>query len=221
MKPEAEKIIIERAKTDPLAFGELYDLYYSPIFNYVLRRVGNVTEAADITSDAFFKVMRNIKKFEWRGIAFSSWIYKVTTNEVNSYFRTKRFAFLSLNALSENRGFDPKADIDLQEDCIHAQNQLERHEDFLQLRGLIKRLPNKYQEVIVLRFFENKKISEISEITGKNTNTVKSLLSRGINMLRIAMQDRKKDVNSSQIVKPFSKVRVVETEGKNYDNKSD
>jgi RNA polymerase sigma-70 factor, ECF subfamily len=94
------------ALTDPLAFGELYDLYYPKIFNYILRRIGEVAIAADITSDVFFKVMKNLVKFEWQDIPFSSWIYKIASNEINTHFRKKRFWFLSLETLFEAPGFE-------------------------------------------------------------------------------------------------------------------
>lgn len=184
MDLEEEKQLVEQAKTDPLAFGKLYDLYYPRIFNYIVRRVGEATAASDITSDVFFKVMKNLVKFEWRGVPFSSWIYKIASNEINSHFRKKRLWFLSLEVLFEDHGFEVADEADLQEDYLQAQKQLERHEDFRQLQKLLKELPQKYQEVIVLRFFEDKKIREISEITAKNTNTIKSLLARGLEKLR-------------------------------------
>src|SRR5262245_15439696 len=176
MELQEEKALVEKAKTDPLAFGELYDLYYPKIFNYSLRRIGEVANAADITSEVFFKVMKNLAKFEWQNISFSSWIYKIASNEINSHFRKQRFWFLSLEALFEEPGFEVANEVDLQEEYVQAQKQLERHEDFRQVQQLLKKLSPSYQDVIVLRFFENKKIREISEITGKNENTIKSLL---------------------------------------------
>lgn len=184
MDLQEKKQLIEEAKTDPLAFGRIYDLYYQRIFDYVFHRIGNVADAADITSDVFFKVMKNLAKFEWRGVPFSSWVYKIASNEVNSFFRKKRFRFLSLDTLFENYNFEAADKTDLQEDYIQIQKQLERYEDFKTIQKLLKKLPIKYQEVLVLRFFENKKVREISEITGKNTNTVKSLLARGVDKLR-------------------------------------
>lgn len=229
MDLQEEKQLIERAKTDPLAFGELYDLYYSKIFNYILRRVGEAATATDITSDVFFKVMKNLAKFEWRGIPFSSWIYKIASNEINNYFRRKRFWFLSLDTLFEDHGFEVVDKGDLQEDYIEAQKQLERNEDFKQMQKLLKKLSQKYQEVIILRYFEDKKIREISEITGKNSNTVKSLLTRGLERLRNQFvhetrlrtklrRGEEGGENRSLETQPISAVGVIEVEDRNYDN---
>lgn len=207
-----EKQFVEKAKTDPLAFGQLYDLYYPRIFNYILRRVGEVATTSDITSDVFFKVMKNLTKFEWRGIPFSSWIYKIASNEINSHFRKKRFWFLSLDTLFEDHGFEVADETDLQEEYLQAQKQLERHEDFRQLQKLLKELPQKYQEVIVLRFFEDKKIREISEITGRNINTIKSLLARGLEKLRNQLLNQEGGENRFLETQPKSAVSVLKVE---------
>jgi RNA polymerase sigma-70 factor (ECF subfamily) len=215
MELQKEKELVEKAKTDPLAFGELYDLYYPKIFNYSLRRIGEVASAADITSDVFFKVMKNLVKFEWHNIPFSSWIYKIASNEINTHFRKKRSWFLSLETLFEQPGFEIAGEGDLQEDYFQAQKQLERHEDFRQVQQLLKKLPSNYQEVLVLRFFENKKIREISEITGKNENTVKSLLARGLEKLRTQVGQEKGGQNRLLETQPFSALGILDGEDKN------
>jgi RNA polymerase sigma-70 factor (ECF subfamily) len=69
-------------------------------------------------------------------------------------------------------------------EILQAEAELRRHEDFLTLHEGISRLQLKYQEVIVLRFFEDKQLKEIGEILGKREGTVKSLLHRGLEKLR-------------------------------------
>jgi RNA polymerase sigma-70 factor (ECF subfamily) len=67
-----------------------------------------------------------------------------------------------------------------------AEDVLERHRQFKEIQKHLHSLPVKYQEVLVLRFFESKKMSEISEILGKNENTIKSLIKRGTEKLRLS-----------------------------------
>lgn len=218
MDVKEEKQLVEEAKYNPIAFGRLYDLYYQKIFNYILHRTGNVADATDITSDVFFKVMKHLSKFEWQGVPFSSWVYKIASNEINSYFRKKRFWFLSLETLFENNNFEVADDTDVQENYIEAQKQLERSEEFKIAQQLLKKLPIKYQEVIVLRFFENKKMREISEITGKNTNTVKSLLARGMARLQKSLIQEKGGESRLLETQPIAAKSVIKVEDKNYDN---
>jgi RNA polymerase sigma factor (sigma-70 family) len=99
--------------------------------------------------------------------------------------------FLSLETLFADQGFDVPDDTDLQEEYIKVQEQLELYQDFRIIQELLRELPIKYQEVIALRFFENKKINEISQITGRNVNTVKSLLFRGLAKLRKQFAENK------------------------------
>src|SRR5579863_9047123 len=101
-----EKKLVEQAKHDPIAFGKLYDAYYPKISRYILHRIGNVQEAQDITSEVFYKVMKGLRSFEWRNISFSSWIYKIATNEITNHYRRKKHTFFSLDILFEKHHFE-------------------------------------------------------------------------------------------------------------------
>ena len=180
----SEQALIERAKKDPQAFGDLFDRYYPVIFAYVLRRVGKWNDAQDITSEVFLKALKGLWRFRWQGIAFSAWLYRIATNEVGIYFRRAGRAPVSLNQLIEQSGFEPASRDDLVAEKLEAERQFERHRDFLIARSKIASLPLKYQHVITLRFFEQKSVKEIAEILGKKEGTVRSLLSRGLQRLR-------------------------------------
>ena len=182
-----EKALIERAKADSQVFGILFDRYYQVIFSYVLRRVGKWNDAQDLTSEVFLKALKGLWRYRWTGIAFSSWLYRIATNEVGMYFRRAHRTPLSLNQLIEENGFEPASAEDLLAEKIEAERQLDRHRDFLAARSHIATLPIKYQDVIALRFFEQKNVREISEILRKKEGTVKSLLSRGLLRLRKLM----------------------------------
>lgn len=216
MELQYEKRLIERAKTDPIAFGELYDYYYFEISNYILRRVGNVQIAQDITAETFFKAMTSLPKFQWKDISFSSWVYKIATNEIYTYFRKKNNKLISLDMLFEKHNFEVEDSINIEEDYIEAEEIKKRHQDFVDIQQHLLKLPLKYQEILTLRFFEKKKLVEISAITGKNLNTVKSLLSRGIESLRKSILKKGGEVHSST-VQPFTIENVINVENKTYD----
>jgi len=185
MSLEQEKDLVERAKSDAEAFGELYDQYYSQIFGYVLKRTASIEVAQDVTSEVFFKTLKNLEKFHWRGIPFSSWLYRIATNEIANYFRKSKHGQFRLEEASNSiRLSNPAAEAEL----LEAEAELKSHEDFLALHESLSGLPVKYQEVIVLRFFEDKQLKEIGEILGKGDGTVKSLLHRGLEKLRKLME---------------------------------
>ena len=181
-----EKELVRQAQKAPDAFAKLYDQYYPKIFGYVLRRTANLEAAQDITSETFFNALRKLWQFRWRNISFSSWLYKIASNEINQYFRKAEYKkSVSLEELQE-QGFEPISSYNPENELIEAQEKLKQHQDFLEIQEKIVRLPAKYQEVIALRFFEQKQIKEIAEILGKKEGTIKSLLHRAVEKLREA-----------------------------------
>jgi len=184
MNLSQEQQLIEQAKTDASAFGLLFDAYYEPIYGYCLKRLGTVEVAQDITSETFYKALQKIHRFTWRGISISAWFYQIANNEMRMYFRRNRHFTISLDVLYDQTGYEPISAHDLLAETIAAQEMIDRKSHFLLAQRHLAALPVKYQEVITLRYMENKKHSEISQILCKKEGTVKSLLSRGIALLR-------------------------------------
>lgn len=175
-----EKEIIKEAQRDPEAFGLLYDEYYQPIFRYILRRTANLELAEDLTSQTFFKALKKMGRFRWQNLPFSAWLYRIATNEINDFYRReKRFIRVNLDRIPELSSED-EADKEFK----IAEEELKNKEDFLKVHQSISKLQPIYQTVISLRFFEKKKISEISQILGKPEGTVKSQIHRAIEELR-------------------------------------
>jgi len=164
MDLEQEKELVCRAKNDAQAFGELYDKYYKQIFGYVLRRTASIDIAQDITSEVFLKALKNIKKFHWRGIPFSAWLYRIASHEIANNFRKNKRRQLLTEELMNSAS---TSNVSVEAEIAQAELELQRHEDFLAIHNSISKLPIKYQEVIVLRFFEKKQLKEIGDILGK------------------------------------------------------
>ncbi|MDP2927152.1 MAG: sigma-70 family RNA polymerase sigma factor [bacterium] len=183
MTLDEEKKLVKKAKKDPEAFGRLYDEYYPRIFGYVLRRTANLEMAQDVVSETFLKALKNLRRFKWIGAfrsnsSFGAWLYRIAANEIVNFWRRKK-PTVSLEIIS-----DPSSDQNILEEIARAQEKLARHQDFLMVQKEIMTLPEKYQEVLTLRFFEKKQIKEIAEILGKREGTIKSLIHRGIERLR-------------------------------------
>jgi RNA polymerase sigma-70 factor (ECF subfamily) len=112
------------------------------------------------------------------------WLYSIATNELNKYFNSQKYLPRSLNRIQEEYGIDITDNSNAETESIRLQDDLEKHREFMRINDRVKELSMKYQEVIALRFFEHKSISEISIILDKKEGTVKSLLSRGIEKLK-------------------------------------
>jgi len=181
MNLEQEKNLIERAKYSSEAFGELYDMYYDRIFGYVLRRSADIDTAKDITSEVFFKALKNLGKFRWQGVPFSHWLYRIANREIiNHYYSRKRE--VNYETVSRPGNDSVRQKLTVSRDTINA------YDDYLDIHRYISRLSLKHQEVIALRYFENLSMSEISQILQKPEGTVKSELHRGIDNLRKMME---------------------------------
>ncbi len=174
--------LLNKIKTNPDHFSELFKLYYKPIFGYIFRRTGNFDDTADIAAETFFKAFKHIESFSYKGISIKIWLYRIATNETNLYFRHKQ----KHNSLFERIDFENKTDFNsfLCEDKKELELELQKHDQFLVVLKNLKTLPTKYQEVIALRYFEGKQNKEIVEILNINEGTLKSLLSRGLEKLR-------------------------------------
>ena len=84
-----EVALINLARTNPEAFGVLYERYLERIYNYVYFRVGNVDDAEDLTAKVFFKALKSIGGYKHMGLPFSAWLYRIAHNLIANYHRDR------------------------------------------------------------------------------------------------------------------------------------
>lgn len=179
-----EASIVEQCRTDPTAFGLVFDRWYKPVFGYIMRRTGDYDLSKDIAAETFLKAFLKIDAFQWRGISLSSWLYRIANNELNQYYRSSKYKPQSLQQLLENPQMEKLLHQEMESERETMERELKAYNDYNLIREKLQLLDIKYQEVIALRYFEQKTNPEISEILDKNEGTVKSLLSRGLEKLR-------------------------------------
>src|SRR3984885_1028499 len=184
MNPEQEAELIEQCRLDPAAFGQVFDRWYKPVFGYIMRRTADYDLSKDIAAETFLKAFLKINSFRWRGIRLSAWLYRIATNELNQYYRSSKYKPQSLQQLLENPQMEKLLHGQAGDERELMEKELQAHNDYNLIRKNLLKLDIKYQEVIALRYFEQKTNSEISLILDKNEGTVKSLLSRGLEKLR-------------------------------------
>lgn len=184
MNPSQEAQLIEQCRTDAAAFGQVFDAWYKPVFGYIMRRTGDYDLSKDIAAETFLKAFLKIGGFQWRGIRLSSWLYRIATNELNQYYRSSKYKPQSLQQLMENPQMEKLLHENADDEREVMEQELKAYDDYNRIRQNLLKLDIKYQEIISLRYFEQKSNAEISEILGKNEGTIKSLLSRGLEKLR-------------------------------------
>lgn len=175
---------IEFDTGDPQVFGRIYDVFYPKIFGYAFRRAGDYDIARDVAAETFLKAFLNIKKYRFEGHSVSAWLYKIATNEINLFFRNQKYRPDLFGQLSEEMLSDQQLLSVFEKERRETEHQMEEYEAFTEVQKHLKTLDVKYQEVIALKYFEEKSLLEISSILGKPEGTVKSLLSRGLDQLR-------------------------------------
>jgi RNA polymerase sigma-70 factor, ECF subfamily len=174
-----ETEIVERAKTEPQAFGELYELHYSSILNYAYRRTLDVTRAEEITSNTFFKALRALPSYDPRG-KFGAWLYRIASNEIALHWRTTR------RRREGDCGWrEDFARIRFAVDrTLSAEETEEEMRQFARLHDALGRLPERYQTALTLRYFEGLSYEEVADVLNSKLGTVKSLIHRGLEQLR-------------------------------------
>ena len=172
---DEDQMLVSAARQDTEAAGRLFDKYYTEILDYIYHCTFNGTVAEDLTSNVFLAVFRHLGQFRWRQVPFRAWLYRIATNEVRMHWRRqKRIKTISL-----------QPDDDIHAVVPSASDSTAASEEYHLLHKALLELRIKYRTVIILRYFENKTITEICEITGKKEGTVKAQLHRG----RARLQD--------------------------------
>jgi RNA polymerase sigma-70 factor, ECF subfamily len=183
LKKEAdERLLIEAAQKDPACFAELYEMHFERVYAYVCRRAGNRTETEDLTSEVFHQALANLKRFEWRGIPFAAWLFRIAANLIaDRWQRSGREVVddsLIESALTESGAFGSKSS------SKANVAEIENIEQRATLYRLVETLPEEQRRVLTLRFVEEKSIKEVAREVGKTEGAVKQLQFRALSNLR-------------------------------------
>jgi RNA polymerase sigma-70 factor (ECF subfamily) len=170
-----ERLLIEAAQQDPARFAELYENNFERVYAYVVRRVGDRAETEDLTSEVFHHALANLKRFEWRGIPFAAWLYRIAANLISDRRQHKNREQLT----------DEPEEI---ESAPTTNTEFEEVERRATLFHLVDTLPAEQRRVVVLRFVEQKSIKEVAREICKTEGAVKQLQFRALSSLRARME---------------------------------
>lgn len=176
----SEEEAIRKSASDPEAFRPLYTAYFKRIFLFVLHRVGEKELAADITQQVFLNALSNIHKYKFRGLPFSSWLFRIAVNLCTDFFRhSKKMRVVVLEDPNIRALYD-----DLTEEQAWA--EWER-----KLPAALEQLSDKDLQLIELRYFEQRPFKEVSEILGLSETNTKTRVYRILQkMKKIFLQQK-------------------------------
>ncbi len=167
-----EESLVRRAQHhDREAFAQLYEEHFDKIYRYVTLRIGNKTEAEDMTQQVFLNALKSISSFKWKGIPFSAWLFRIAHNQVVDYLRSKKRTAVPLDESLASSDNNP-------------QLVTEQRLDIEQLLLATNQLTEAQSEVISLRFAGELSIAQVAKAMGKSQGAVKSLQHRAIVALR-------------------------------------
>lgn len=181
-KEMEERRAIEAAQKDPARFAELYESNFERVYAFIARRVRDRNEAEDVTSEVFHQALANLPKFQWRGVPFAAWLFRIATNSIID--RGKRAA--REQELPE--GFELPAEPRSQE----IEDEVEQRTRLFQL---VERLSEDQRLVIAKRFSEEKSIREIATEIGRSEGAVKQLQFRALQNLRARLIEKPGESN--------------------------
>ncbi len=149
---QAEWQEIQAAQRNPAHFQPLYNRYYNPIFRYIYRRTNNEELTADLCSQVFLKALQKLGGYEYKGVPFSAWLYRIASNEVAQHYRnTQKTRVVSVEDANLGDMID-----ELEEDNTEAQRA--------QLIKMLDGLNESDLQLIELRFFEQRPFKEVADI---------------------------------------------------------
>jgi len=179
-KAKSDLLIVQKALLgEQKAFAELMGRYRDSIYFLLLKMVNNKTDAEDLTIEAFGKAFKNIHKYS-PSYAFSTWLFKIATNNCIDFIRRKKHKNLSIDNPNESDG---GSTLELQSNLPSPDAYLIKKEKIKLLHSVINELKPRYQELINLRYFKEYSYEEISVSLNLPLGTVKAQLFRARELL--------------------------------------
>jgi len=168
-----EASLVRRAQEhDQMALTQIYEENFDKIYRYIVLKIGEKTEAEDMTQQVFLSAFKSISSFRWKGTPFSAWLYRIAHNQIVDYLRKKSKRPTvpldeSLASGSSNPGMEVEQKLD-NERLVLATKQLTRAQ----------------QEVISLRFAGELPVAQVARLMGKSEGAIKALQHSAIVSLR-------------------------------------
>ena len=163
---DQERLLIEAAQNDPGRFAELYEANFERIYAFIVRRVQDRHEAEDLTAEVFHHALANLSRFEWRGVPFAVWLFRIAANAIADRRRKAQ------------QTVDPSLAEDLDQS---SWRDIERRATLFQL---VNTLPEDQRSVLVKRFVEQKAVKEIAMEFGRSEGAIKQLQFRALETLK-------------------------------------
>jgi RNA polymerase sigma-70 factor, ECF subfamily len=170
---QEEGLVREAVRGDQQAFARLYEAHFNKIYRYVYLKIGDQTEAEDMTQQVFLHALRSISSFKYQGTPFTAWLFRIAHNQIVDFFRRKT-----------TRPPPVELDETVPANTKDPENMAELTLNIEQLQQATKHLTGAQQEVLSLRFAGGLSIEETARAMGKSPGAIKALQHAAVLSLR-------------------------------------
>jgi RNA polymerase sigma-70 factor (ECF subfamily) len=164
------------SNNDEQAYAKLLQRYKRPVYHMILKMVRNVDDAEDLTIESFAKAFRSLHRFK-KDFTFSTWLFRIATNNTIDYIRKKKLNTLSIdNTFTDDNG--ESVSLDVEDENLNPQEEAIRRQKAEILMVFVDKLPPKYQKLVRLRYYHELSYEEIAKELDAPLGTVKAQLHR-------------------------------------------
>ena len=184
-KAQKDFVLVQLAtRGDQKAYAELLGRYRDAIYYMLLKMVNNASDAEDLTIEAFGKAFKNIQQYT-PNYAFSTWLFKIATNNCIDFIRKKKATTISLD---QNDNDDDKAPTDVMASVLDPEEEMIKGQKQKMMRDIVSKLKPRYRKLIELRYFKEFSYEEIADELELPIGTVKAQLFRAREKLKVQIQ---------------------------------
>jgi len=179
-KAQHDFILVDRARNgDQQAYAELLGRYRDTIYFMLLKMVSNTSDAEDLTIEAFGKAFKYLDQYT-PNFAFSTWLFKIATNNCIDFIRRKRAATISIDQTADDQETTP---VTILSDILDPEESMINSQKIKLLHEVVNKLKPRYRKLVELRYFNEYSYEEISEELELPIGTVKAQLFRARELL--------------------------------------
>lgn len=192
-KGKKDLIVVNRAKTgDQAAFAELMNRYRESVYYMLLKMIKNTDDAEDLTIEAFGKAFNRIDQYT-PNYAFSTWLFKIASNNCIDYIRKKRISMTSMDHMYTNE-IGESVGMQVDGGLLDPEETLIKNQKVKAMREIVDKLKPRYKELIIKRYFEELTYDEIAKEMDLPLGTVKAQLFRAREFLANIMRKTKDNI---------------------------
>jgi len=166
---------------DQQAYASLMKRYKKAVYYMILKMIRDTDDAEDLTMEAFAKAFKNLHRFK-KDYTFSTWLFRIATNNTIDFIRKKKLKTMSLNTTMSDDGGN-SVTIDVEDDDNNPQDEYIKSQRIEMVRIFVDKLPAKYRKLVQLRYFDELSYDEIAQELDKPLGTVKAQLHRSRELL--------------------------------------